>query len=71
MDEISLCDKLTFSQLEGCRKKGRLKLRWLDDVLQDLKFLMVRAWWKKAQDRARVGRLLSRRSRLTKGCSAR
>jgi hypothetical protein len=32
MDESSLCRKLTFSQLEG-----RPKLRWLDDVLQNLK----------------------------------
>jgi hypothetical protein len=51
MEESSLCKKLTFSQLEGCRKKGRPKLRWLDDVLQDLKTLKVTAWWKKAQDR--------------------
>jgi hypothetical protein len=51
MEESSLCKKLTFSQLEGRRKKGRPKLRWLDDVLQDLKTLKVAAWWKKAQDR--------------------
>jgi hypothetical protein len=51
MDESSLCKKLTFSQLEGSRKKGRPKLRWLDDVLQDLKILKVTAWWKKAQER--------------------
>jgi hypothetical protein len=51
MEESSPCKKLTFSQLEGCRKKGRPKLRWLDDVLQDIKTLKVTAWWKKAQDR--------------------
>jgi hypothetical protein len=39
MDESSLCKTLTFSQLEGSRKKGRPKLRWLDDVLEDLKIL--------------------------------
>jgi hypothetical protein len=50
MEESSLCKKLT-SHLEGCRKKGRPKLRWLGDVLQDLKTLNVTAWWKKAQDR--------------------
>jgi hypothetical protein len=50
MDESLLCRKLTFSQLEGSRKKGRPKLRWLNDVLQDLKILKVTAWWKKAQD---------------------
>jgi hypothetical protein len=40
MDESSLCKKLT-SQLEGSGMKGRLKLMWLDDVLQDLKILKV------------------------------
>jgi hypothetical protein len=51
MDESSLCRQLVFSQLEGSRKKGRPKLKWLDDVLQDLKILKVTAWCKKAQDR--------------------
>jgi hypothetical protein len=51
MNESLLCRKLTFSQLEGSRKKGISKLRWLDDVPQDLKTLKVTAWWKKAQDR--------------------
>jgi hypothetical protein len=41
MDESLFCKKLTFSQLEGSRKKGTTKLRWLDDVLQDLKILVV------------------------------
>jgi hypothetical protein len=43
MDESSLCMKLTFSQVEGSRKNGRPKLRWMDDVLQDLK-MKVTAW---------------------------
>jgi hypothetical protein len=51
MDESFLCRKLTFTQLEGSRKKGRPKLRWLDGVLQDLKILKMTAWWKKVQDR--------------------
>jgi hypothetical protein len=50
MDESLLCRKLPFSQLEDIRKKGRPKLRWFDDVLQDLKILKVTAWWTKAQD---------------------
>jgi hypothetical protein len=51
MDESFLFRKLTFSQLEGSRKKGKPKLRWLVDVLQDLKILKVTVWWKWAQDR--------------------
>jgi hypothetical protein len=41
MDKNSLCKKLTFSRLEGCKRKERPKLRWLDDALQDLKTLKV------------------------------
>jgi hypothetical protein len=51
MDKSLTCRKLTFFQLGGSRKKGRPKLRWLDDVLKDLTILKVTAWWKKAQDR--------------------
>jgi hypothetical protein len=51
IDESTLCKKLTLSQLEGSRKKGRPKLMWLDDVLEDFKTLKLTAWWKKAQDR--------------------
>jgi hypothetical protein len=43
MDENLLCRKLTFTQLEGSKKKGRQKLRLLDDVLQDLRILKVTA----------------------------
>jgi hypothetical protein len=51
MDESLLCRKLTFTHLESSRKKGRPKLRWLDDLLQDHRILKMTAWWKKAQDR--------------------
>jgi hypothetical protein len=39
--------KTTWKSAAGLRPK----LRWLDDVLEDLKILKVTAWWKKAQDR--------------------
>jgi hypothetical protein len=47
----SPCKKVTFSQPEGFRKKGRPKLRWLDSVLKDVKLLKVETWWKKACDK--------------------
>jgi hypothetical protein len=46
--ENSHCKKLSFCQLEGSRKGGRPKLRWLDDVLQDVKTLKVTSWQEKA-----------------------
>jgi hypothetical protein len=51
MDESLLCRKLTFSRPEGSRKKGRPKLRWLNEVLQDLRILILIASSKTAQDR--------------------
>jgi hypothetical protein len=51
MEENSPCKKISFSQPEGSRRKGRPKLRWFDSVLKDVKLLKVEAWWKKALDR--------------------
>jgi hypothetical protein len=51
MEENSPCKKMTSSQLEGSRKKGRPKLRWLDSVIKDVKLLKVETWWKKALNR--------------------
>jgi hypothetical protein len=44
MEDNAPCKKITFSQPEGNRNKGRPKLRWLDSVLKDLKKLKVTAW---------------------------
>jgi hypothetical protein len=43
--------KITFSQPESSRKKGRPGLRWLDSVSKDLKTSEMNACWKKARDR--------------------
>jgi hypothetical protein len=58
MEENLPCKKISFSQREGSRKKGRTKLRWLDSVLKDVKLLKVEAWWKKARDRNIWGRII-------------
>jgi hypothetical protein len=58
MKENSPCKKITFSQPEGTREKGRHKLRWFDSVLKDVKLLKVEAWWKKACDRNIWGRII-------------
>jgi hypothetical protein len=58
MEENSPCKKITFSQPEGSRKKGRSKLRWLDSVLIDVNLLKVEAWWKKAPDRNIWGEII-------------
>jgi hypothetical protein len=70
MKENSPCKKITFSQPEGSRTKGRPKLRWLDSILKDVKLLKVETWWKKALDRISGGGS-SRRPRSIKDCRAR
>jgi hypothetical protein len=58
MEDNCPCKKVTFSQPEGFRKKGRPKLRWLGSVLKDVKLLKVEPWWKKARDRNIWGRII-------------
>jgi hypothetical protein len=58
VEENSPCKRITFSQLEGFRKKGRPKLRWLDSVLKDVKLLKVETWWEKALNRNIWGRII-------------
>jgi hypothetical protein len=45
------CSKVTFFKPEGSRKKGRLRLRWLNSVLRDVKTLEVNVWRKKGRGR--------------------
>jgi hypothetical protein len=59
--------KITF-QPEGCRKKGRPKLRWLDLVFKNLKTLEVKVWWKKARARDLWSEVIKDASH-TRGCS--
>jgi hypothetical protein len=48
MEDYVPCRKITISQPEGSRKKGRPGLRWLGSLLKGLKTFKVNARWKKA-----------------------
>jgi hypothetical protein len=51
MDGAHMTKKVLISKPEDRRDIGRPKLRWLDNVEDDIKALGIRRWRIKAQDR--------------------
>jgi len=69
MEEGAMPRKMTEGRLFVGRSKGRPRVRWVDDVVADLKAMRIKQWMETMQDRNGGG--LLRRPRLTQGCSAR
>jgi hypothetical protein len=44
--------KVTFTKIEGRRRKGRPPIRWLDSAEQGLRVLGIQGWRSKAQERS-------------------
>ena len=51
MDTIRTVEKLTEWELSSSRAVGRPRLRWLDQVEEDLKKMKLRNWTEKCKDR--------------------
>jgi hypothetical protein len=51
MDQRRVVKKIFDNKSEGRRKVGRPRLRWLDDVENDLRVMKIKRWRKKAQNR--------------------
>jgi hypothetical protein len=51
MDETRCVKKIFEGKLEGRKGKGRPRLRWINDVEDDLRKLGVKRWRKKALDK--------------------
>jgi hypothetical protein len=51
MNEARIVKKIFEEKLEGRRGRGRPRLRWVNDVEEDLRILGVKRWRKKALDR--------------------
>jgi hypothetical protein len=65
MEENAMPKRLLKGRLYSNRRKGRPRMRWLDDGESDLKKMEVKGWQEKMRDREQW-----RRPRLNHGCSA-
>jgi hypothetical protein len=45
------CLKIMTTKVEGTRKRGRPRKRWIDEVEEDLKIMGIRNWHSVAKDR--------------------
>jgi hypothetical protein len=52
------------------QEKRKTSLRWMDDVVADLKVMKIKLWMEKTKERESNGDWLLGRPRLTQGCSA-
>jgi len=69
MEEDRMPKKIFTQELEGTRRKGRLRKRWKEEVERDLQVLGVRRCRELVADR-KNGRTLLDRPKPTVGCSA-
>jgi hypothetical protein len=69
MPEERVVKKIFPGQPGGSRRKGRPRLRWVDDLEEDLKKIGISGWRRMAEDRKGWRRRLLQRSGPFKGCS--
>jgi hypothetical protein len=51
MEDSGMPKRVRREKLYTRRKRGRPKVRWLDDVQEDLREMGIEGWRRKAQDR--------------------
>jgi hypothetical protein len=60
------CKRLVEGRLFIGRRKGRSHLRWMDDVVADLKVMKIKQWMEKMKDREK-GRLIIKEAKAHPG----
>jgi hypothetical protein len=58
MDENRMPKKILHGRMEGKRKRGRPRKRWLQDLQEDLRVMHVGRWGEKVQNREEWGRIV-------------
>jgi hypothetical protein len=54
MEDNAMSTRMLKGRLYSKRRKGRPRMRWLDDVESDLKKMEVKGWKEKMRDRDRL-----------------
>jgi len=67
MNETRSIKKIFEGKLDGRRSRGRPRLRWIDDVEDDLRKLGVKRWRAKALDREEWASIISEAKAKLKG----
>ena len=67
MNETRYVKKIFEGKLEGKRSKGRPRLRWINDVEDDLRKIGVKRWRSKALDREQWASIIREAKAQLKG----
>ena len=57
-ENIKIPKKMLYGKLYATRRRGRPKMRWLDDVFTDLRKMRINEWRDRAKERESCRRIV-------------